>query len=173
MKSVVFLLLLSFGLLSAAEPITRTFFVKGMECGSCVYMVHQSVTETPGVSDANVVQLIDSYANVSYDPKVLTEHQVAQAVREATALHGMPYLASLKVRVPEFGQHAAKIEAAFTQWKDAVWLDVLDREQGELEIHFNELKPAANKTGATGWSLAQFEEALKSIGATYTLTKEG
>jgi copper chaperone CopZ len=172
-KSVAFLLFLSFDLLPAAEPVTRTFFVKGMECGSCVYMVQQSVTATPGVSDANVVQLLDSYANVSYDPKVLSEHQVAQAVREGTALHGTPYLATLKVSVPEFSRHAVKIEAAFTKWKDAVWLDVLDRDQGQLEIHFHELKPGPKKAGATGWSLALLEETLKGIGATCTLVKEG
>jgi copper chaperone CopZ len=154
--------------LHAAEPVTRTFYVSGVECGSCVYM-----TETKGVSDATVIQLIDAYANVTFDPSALTEHQVAAAVSGATPLHGKPYLASLKLRVTDFPKHAAKIQAAFAAWKDEVWLDVLDRAQGELEIHFHDFKTAPTKPGPRGWSLSQLDATLKALGASYTLAKEG
>jgi len=158
--------------LHAAEPVTRTFYVSGVECGSCVYMVQQSVTETKGVSDATVIQLIDAYANVTFDPTALTEHQVAAAVSGATPLHGKPYLATLKLTVTDFPKHAAKIQAAFTTWKDEVWLDVLDRAQGELEIHFHDFKTAPAKPGPRGWSLSQLDTTLKALGASYTLAKE-
>jgi copper chaperone CopZ len=159
--------------LHAAEPVTRTFYVSGVECGSCVYMVQQSVTETKGVSDATVIQLIDAYANVAFDPTALTEHQVAAAVSGATPLHGKPYLATLKLTVTDFPKHAAKIQAAFAAWKDEVWLDVLDRAQGELEIHFHDFKTAPTKPGPRGWSLSQLDATLKALGASYTLAKEG
>ena len=64
------------------QPVTRTFYVAGVECGSCVYVVQQSVSETKGVSDAMVLQVIDNYANVTFDPKVVSDHQIAQAVLE-------------------------------------------------------------------------------------------
>ena len=159
--------------LHAAEPVTRTFYVSGVECGSCVYMVQQSVTETKGVSDATVIQLIDAYANVAFDPTALTEHQVAAAVSGATPLHGKPYLATLKLTVTDFPKHAAKIQAAFAAWKDEVWLDVLDRAQGALEIHFHDFKTAPAKPGPRGWSLSRLDATLKALGASYTLAKEG
>ena len=159
--------------LHAAEPVTRTFYVSGVECGSCVYMVQQSVTETKGVSDATVIQLIDAYANVTFDPTALTEHQVAAAVSGATPLHGKPYLATLKLTVTDFPKHAAKIQAAFAAWKDEVWLDVLDRAQGALEIHFHDFKTAPAKPGPRGWSLSRLDATLKALGASYTLAKEG
>jgi hypothetical protein len=49
---------------------------------------------------------------VSYDPKLVSEHQIAQAVREAPGLHGMPYIATMKVRVPGFSQHVDPGEGA-------------------------------------------------------------
>ena len=33
-----------------------TFYVSGVECGSCVYMVQQAVTEAKGVEDIKVAQ---------------------------------------------------------------------------------------------------------------------
>lgn len=157
----------------APKNAERTFYVAGMECGSCVYMVQQSITEVKGVEDVTVMQVIDGYATVVFDPRKLTEHQLAQAVREAIPLHGMPYLATLKVKVDDFGRHAKEIEAAFERWKDVVWLEVLDRAQGEAVIHFHELKKDPKQPERRGWSLTQLDEAMKSIGARYTLMKEG
>ncbi len=159
--------------LHAAQPVTRTFYVTGVECGSCVYMVQQSITETKGVEDATVIQLIDAYANVTYDAQRLTEHQIAQAVREAIPLHGQPYLATLKLKMPTYAAHASEVDAAFAAWKDIVWLETTDKAKGELTIHFHELKADAKKAGPRGWTLAQLDAVLKPLGAAYTLEKEG
>lgn len=157
--------------------VTETFFVSGIECGSCVYAVQQSITETKGVSQVTVLQLLDSYANVTFDPQQLSEHQVAQAVREAYALHGRPYLATLKVQVANYTQNAAKVDALFSTWKNWVELEPIDKAKGELLIHFHELKSDAKKAGPQGWSLAQFTEAMKSpapkgLGLDFTVAKE-
>jgi copper chaperone CopZ len=162
----------------AAKLVDRTFYISGLECGSCVYMAQQALTETAGVAEVEVVQMLDSYAKVRYDPKQLSEHQIAQAVREAIPLHGMPYLASLKLRIPAYAEadHAAKVQALFAGWKKWLEVDVMDEREGELVIHFlplpgqavanpqalakAELKQEAK--GPQGWTLAMLEEALRA-----------
>jgi hypothetical protein len=88
------------------------------------------------VSDVAVVQVIDSFANVTFDPQLVSEHQIAQAVREAYPLHGMPYLATLKLRLPDYAKHAAKADAVLTRWKDWITVKRVDQTKGEFEIHF-------------------------------------
>ncbi|MEZ5387900.1 MAG: heavy-metal-associated domain-containing protein [Prosthecobacter sp.] len=143
------------------KPVTRTFYVSGIECGSCVYSVQQSVTETKGVADVTVVQFIDSIANVTFDPKTVSDQQIAQAVREAYPLHGMPYLATLKLRMPGYAQHAAKVDGLFAGWKQSVTMEVTDKAKGELVIHFLPLEVDAKKSAPQGWSIALLTEACK------------
>lgn len=165
------------GLRAAEKQPAMTFYVSGVECGSCVYIVQQSISETKGVADATVVQMIDAYANVVFDPKVSSEHQIAQAVREALPIHGKPYLATLKLHVPDYAKHAAKVDGLFTRWKDWVELETVDKSKGELLIHFHELRIDPKKTGPQGWSLAQFAAAMKSpkpkgLGLDFTVENE-
>ena len=165
------------GLRAAEKQPAVTFYVSGVECGSCVYLVQQSISETKGVADATVVQVIDTYANVVFDPKRVSEHQVAQAVREALPIHGKPYLATLKLHVPDYAKHAAKVDGLFERWKDWVEVETVDKAKGELLIHFHELKSDPKKTGPQGWSLAQFAAAMKSpapkgLGLDFTLEEE-
>jgi len=173
MRALVFALFFSVSLLHAGESVTRTFYVTGVECGSCVYAVQQSVGETKGVSDVAVVQVIDSFANVTFDPQVVSEHQIAQAVREAYPLHGMPYLATLKLRLPEYAKHSAKADAVLGRWKDWITVKPVDQAKGEFEIHFLPLKADEKKAGPQGWSLAEFSAALKTgLGLAFTLESE-
>ena len=144
------------------QPVTRRFYVSGVECGSCVYVVQQSVSEAKGVSDVTVVQVIDNYANVTFDPQVVSEHQIAQVVREALPIHGMPYLATLKLRIPEYAKNAAPVDEVFARWKKWVEIEAVDRTKGDFVIHFLPLQTDSKKTGPQGWSLAQFTEAMKA-----------
>ena len=165
--------------LQAAEKQPAvTFYVSGVECGSCVYVVQQSISETKGVSEATVMQVIENCANVVFDPKVVSEHQIAQAVREALPIHGKPYLATLKLYAPDYAKHAAKVDGLFARWKGWVELETVDKAKGELLIHFHELKSDPKKTGPQGWSLAQFTAAMKSpepngLGLDFTVEAEG
>lgn len=159
------------------QPVTLTFYVSGVECGSCVYVVQQSVAETKGVSDVTVVQVIDNYAKVSFDPQVVSEHQIAQAVREGYPLHGMPYQFTLKLRVPDYANkgNSSRVDALFAQWKDSVLIDLVDKAKGEFVIHFLPLKVDAKKAGPQGWSLAQLTQAMKApagLGIEFTLQQE-
>ena len=160
-------------LLYAGEPVTRTFYVTGVECGSCVYAVQHSVGEIKGVSDVAVVQVIDSFANVTFDPQVVSEHQIAQAVREAYPLHGVPYLAALKLRLPDYAKHAAKADVVMNRWKEWITVKPVDQVKGVFEVHFLPLKADEKQAGPQGWSLAEFSAALKtSLGLTFTLETE-
>ncbi|MBE2287298.1 MAG: heavy-metal-associated domain-containing protein [Prosthecobacter sp.] len=169
----VFPLIVAFSSVRAAEPVTRTFYVSGIECGSCVYMVQQSVAETKGVQDVTVIQIIDGYANVTFDPAVVSDQQIAQAVREAYPLHGMPYLATLKLSVTDYAAKAAKVEALFAAWKDALKLEVIDKAKGEVLVHFLPLEADKKKAGPQGWRFTQLVEAAKKEGVEFKLEREG
>ena len=146
-----------------AALVSRTFHVLGVECGSCVYLVEQAVREVPGVSRVNVVQSLENCADVTFDPKVVSEHQIAQAVFTAHALHGTPYRAALRMRMPDYVRQEKKMTALFERWNQWVELQVVDREKGELAVHFLPLKTGAQNTGIQGWSLARFLELLKEV----------
>ena len=140
--------------------LTRTFYVAGVECGACVYLVQVAASECKGVLKADVVQTVDNYANVTFDPRLISEHQIAQAIRDAMPLHGTPYLARLKLRVGEYSKHAAALDALFQKWRDWVRWEVLDAAKGEMGVHFLPLQTAPAGTGPGGWSTQQFQSAL-------------
>ena len=66
------------------EPINpkfkkRSFLIKGMHCASCVITIERALKKLPGVEKA-VVNLATEKATVSYDPKKLTDTDLASAV---------------------------------------------------------------------------------------------
>lgn len=160
-------------LLPASESVTRTFYVSGMECGSCVYMVQQSITETKGVADVNVAQILDSYATVTFDPAVVSDQQIAQAVRDAYPLHGMPYLATLKLTVADYAGNEAKVERLFSEWKQFLKMEVLDKTKGALVVHFLPLEVDKKKASPQGWSFARWSQAAQKHGLKFKLQQEG
>lgn len=127
-------------------------------------MVQYTLARTPGVSEVEVLQSLEDFARVRFDPKVLSEHQIAQAVRDAPGLHGTPYLAAIKLRVPGFVEkgNAEKVKALFERWKQWVELEVWDERAGELHIHFKELTRDAKGAIPRGLSLAQITGALQA-----------
>jgi copper chaperone CopZ len=160
--------------LTAAEPaVTRTFYVSGVECGSCVYMVQQSIGETKGVEDVQVVQIIDNYAQVTFNPKTVSDHQIAQAVREAIPLHGTPYLATLRVKMADYAKHKAAVDKHFAGWKGSVTFVPSLEVKDEFAVHFEPLKSDTKKPGPQGWSLAVFTKAMEALGVSFMLVQEG
>ena len=157
------------------KPKKETIFqVEGMECPSCVYMVQQSLTETAGVENVQVDQgFLGGTAKVSYDPKQVSEHQIAQAVREAVPLHGNPYLAMLQVNVSGYAKadNASQIKALFEASKQWVDFIVLDEAKGQLLIRFHPLEPDAKGVLPKGWSLASFTDLLKKLELKYEIVE--
>lgn len=165
LRSLLLLSLLAPALRAANPPAaeTLTFQVAGVECGSCVFVVQQSLSEVPSVRDVAVVQVIDSYANVTFDPQVVSAHQIAQAVYDAIPLHGQPYEPTLVVRVPDYAKpgNAAKVDAVFARWKQWVRFVPADKAKGEFVVHFEPLQADKTRKGPQGWTLQHLARALQ------------
>lgn len=162
--------------LPAAEkpaPTKVVFAVSGLECGGCVYMVQNQLSQTPGITAVEVMQGLDGTAEVAYDPKALSEHQVAQAVRDAPGLHGTPYLASLKLRIPGLSAKADQVKALFEKWKPWIAMTVWDAQAGEVIVHFHELKQDTQGAVPKGWSFTQLAEDLRPMGMTCEILRPG
>ena len=174
-------LLLATSLIAAdkPKPTTLTFYVVGVECPSCVYSVNYSISQLKSVSDVTAGQFIENYANVTFDPKVVSIHQIAQAVTEAAPLHGVPYQATMKLFIRDYAkeQNSRKVDALFAQWKSLVEVETVDRAAGEFLIHFQPLKMDAKKPGPQGLTLDELTAALseptpKGLGLKFRLAKE-
>ena len=150
-------------------PAKVVFTISGLECGSCVYMVQHQLSQTPGIAEVEVLQGLEGYASVSYDPKLVSDHQIAQAVRETPGLHGTPYIATMKLRVPGFFQHEAQVKSLFEKWKPSIELVIWDAHAGELIVNFAELKKDAKGVLPRGWSLSQLDAGLKKLGLKYEI----
>lgn len=163
---------------AAVTPVTLTFYVAGMECAACTDFVNQSVFQVKGVKDVQPWEL--GVLNISYDAEAATAHQVAQAVTEAVYLHGRPYEATLRFRVPDYARdgNAARVDAIFAAQKDWVKIETLDKDKGEFAVHFLPLKPDQRKGGAQGWSPDRLTRALRhpapqGLGLAVAMVKEG
>lgn len=174
MKSPVLLLLAALPLFAAEpKPVTLTFYVAGVECPSCAYSVNYAIEQLKHVSEVEAGQVIENYANVTFDPRQVSPQQIAHAVTEAVPLHGTPYEATLKLRIPDYAKagHAKRVDALFASWKDRVEAVRIDAATGEFILHFKPLPAAAAATGPRGWTLAELEQGLK--GLPYVLSSEG
>lgn len=147
------------------EALTKlTFYVAGVECPACVYAVNDSVRRVEGVSDVAEGQAGESYANVTFDSRQASAHQIAQAVSDAFPLHGVPYAASLKIRIPDYAKdnNAERIKAVFSRWKGEIQAEVKSPAQGLVIARFLPL-PATTGTGMSrGWNHEQLIEALRA-----------
>lgn len=159
---------------------TLTFYMAGVECPACVYSVNDSIRRLEGVIEVAEGQANEHFSNVTYDPARVTAQQVAQAVREAFPLHGAPYIASLKLRVPEYAKEgrAAQVSAVLARWKDTVKAEVTDPAKGEIVLRFEPLPEAtAAGPGRRGWAPEPLLEALsapapKGLGLEVTWVRE-
>ncbi len=174
MKCSVLFLLTALPLLAAEpKPVTLTFYVDGVECPSCAYSVSYAIEQLKHVSEVESGQVIENYANVTFDPRHVTPQQIAQAVTEAVPLHGTPYEATLKLRIPDYAKagHAKRLDTLFASWKERVEVVRIDAETGEFILHFKPLPSQPEATGLRGWTLAELEQGLQGI--SYQLSSEG
>ncbi|MCB1091618.1 MAG: heavy-metal-associated domain-containing protein, partial [Verrucomicrobiae bacterium] len=113
-----------------ANTETLTFYISGVECPACVYSVNDAIRRLEGVVEVSEGQANEHFSNVTFEPGKVTAQQVAQAVREAFPLHGAPYLATLKIRLPEYskGENAARVGKLFVKWKDRVTVEIVNAE---------------------------------------------
>ena len=161
------------------HPTTATFYISNVECGRCVDAISESVRKVKSVT-AVKMDAATGYANISFDTHVSSAHQIAQAVADATPVHGQPYAATLKMRVADYAKagNAAKVEGVFEKRKDWVKVETTDPAKGEFEIRFLPLKVDKSKEGPQGWNPGHFGHAVhdpapKGLGLAFALLKEG
>lgn len=164
---------------SKSDPVTLTFYVSGVECPSCVYIVNQSISDVKNVTDVSVSQGIENYANVTFDPRAVSVHQIAQAIVDSIPLHGRPYEPSLRIRVPDYAKNgnASRVDAVFARWKQWVDVTTVDKAKGEFVIHFLPLKADKNKQEPQGWTLDHLVRAVqdpppRGLGLAFTVDSE-
>lgn len=148
---------------AAGEKASLTFFVSGIECGACVEVVKQSVEFVKGVSQVQVEQRLDSVANVTFDPARVKPHDIALAVRDAVRLHGLPYEASLRLRIPACIQpeNRAGIESRLAGLSPHLKFHLVDPDLGEYAADLS--VPEEGKPVPAGWwNLRQLDEALRA-----------
>lgn len=187
MMTLIRLLLLIYlvqGWVHAADPTAKpaletvTFYVAGVECAACVFAVNDSVRRLSGIDEVIDGQNNAKYINVTFDPAKVSAHQIAQAVTDAFPLHGAPYVPTLRVVVPGYGEgeNAAKVAGVFAKWKGWVEFEVAKPAKGELVVKFKPLPGDPAKAVSTGWSHAAMREALAKVlpqGTKVELAKEG
>lgn len=151
----------------ATKPVTLTFFVSGVECVSCVDVICRSVSGLDGVKDIALTQMIDSYANITFDPKTVSVHEIAQAIYEAPGLHGRPYEPTLHLTLPDYAKadNASKLDALLAKQKPWVTADLIDKAKGEFILRFKPLDED-DKPGPQGWTFFDFAKALHAFAPT-------
>lgn len=166
---ILFLLCTDFPLAAdpAAKPAleTLTFYVAGVECTACVFTVNDSVRRLSGIDEVIDGQNNANYINVTFDPAKVSAHQIARGVTDAFPLHGAPYVPTLRVVVPGYGEgeNAAKVAGVFAKWKDWVEFEVVKPTKGELVVKFKPLVNDPAGSSAFGWSHAAMREALAKV----------
>ena len=162
------------------KPVTMTFYITGLECAGCAYNVTNSLNDVKGFVDARIDSLLDGYANITFDERKATVHQIAQAVASAYPLHGKAYDASLKLRIPDYakGDNATRVETALAKLKTSISLIIEDKAKGLLHIRFQPLALKENASGPQGTTLAQIQSLIRDpaptgLGLACELVSEG
>jgi copper chaperone CopZ len=162
-------LLVSLALAAAApaqtnrpNPVTVTFIVINVQCDLCVNSVTDAIRALPGVSAVSDLTPESQRVRVTFDPRLSSHHQVARAINDAREVHGLPYQARLRLRIPDYSKadNAARVEAVFA--RHAQWVQVFptDRAKGEFLLMFLPLVPEPGKPAPRGWSLDDFRRPI-------------
>ncbi len=146
---------------NATKTAKVTFYLSGVECQGCAYSVNNAISQLKGVGEVVSGQWVDDFVNVTFDPRVVSVHQLAHAVSDATALHGVPYQAFLKLTFPDYARegNARKVDALLQGWSDWAEIEVFDRSKGRFALKFRPLKPGLQAGGPQGLSLEKIIEA--------------
>lgn len=146
---------------TGAKTARVTLYLSGVECQGCAYSVNHAISQLKGVGEVVFGQWVDDFVNVTFDPGVVTVHQLAHAVSDATALHGVPYQAFLKLTLPDYARagNAGKVDALLQGWSDWAEIEAVDRSKGQFALKFRPLKSGV-QAGPQGLSLENIIEAV-------------
>lgn len=160
-------------------PINATFYITDVKCSSCASSIDESLRKLPTVTKVDDLSENTGFAIITFDPAVISHHQVAQAVFASAPVHGDPYVATLKLSIPDYakGDNAAKVDAVIAKHKNEVRLEVKNKAKGEFLVSFEPLRADASKKGPQGWTLDAFRAAIaepapKGLGLTLNVVSE-
>lgn len=138
-----------------------TLYISGVECPGCAYCVNHAISQLKGVGEVVSGQMAEDFVIVTFDPDTVSVHQLAQAVFDAPALHGVPYQAAMKLVVSDYSKagNAGKVDSLIKKWADLADIGIADRQKGQLLMKFRPLKPGAG-TGPEGLSMVWITEAF-------------
>ncbi len=162
------------------HPTTQTFYIANVECAACVANITASIKKVKSVTKVDGLTPKSGYAIVSFDSHADSFHQIAQAIADATPVHGKKYTATMKLRVPDYakGDNAAKIDAIFAKSSAFVKVEPTNKEKGEFLLSFLPLTIDAKKTGPQGWNAGRFghpihDQPPKGLGLAFSIAREG
>ena len=169
--SILFSLALSIAALAAtaadkkpkADLARATFYIENIQCMSCVDSITGSLTKLPTIGDIDGLSGTSGYATISFDPKTVSHHQVANAIYKAEPVHGDAYMPSLKVRIPDYAKagNAAKIDALLAAQKDVIEVKPINKAKGEFRLAFLQLKLDPKKKGPQGFDADAFAHSIQ------------
>lgn len=159
---------------SAAGKVTATFYINEVKCSTCASALEESLRKLPSVSKVDNLSESSGLANVTFDPKTVSYHQVAQAVFATDPVHSNPYIATLKFSIDSYakGDNAAKVDAILAKHKSEVRAELKNKAKGEFVLFFEPLKVSAAKKGPQGWNFDEFAAAVQAAGLKVTLASE-
>jgi len=184
MKHLLLPALLAAALLPAhaadkGKPTHATFYITEVKCSSCAASIDESLRKLPTVTKIDDLSENTGFAIITFDPAVVSHHQVAQAVFAAAPVHGDPYVATLKFTVADYakGDNAAKVDAVFAKHKNDVRVELKNKARGEFLLSFEPLRVDGAKKGPQGWTLEAFRAAIaepapKGLGLAFTVASE-
>lgn len=160
-------------------PVTATFYITEVKCSSCASSIDESLRKLPTVTKIDDLSENTGFAIITFDPAVVSHHQVAQAVFAAAPVHGDPYVATLKFSIPDYakGDNAAKVDAVFAKHKSDVRVELKNKARGEFLLSFEPLRVDGGKKGPQGWTLDAFRAAIaepapKGLGLAFEVKSE-
>lgn len=160
-------------------PINATFYITEVKCSSCASSIDESLRKLPTVTKVDDLSENTGFAIITFDPAVISHHQVAQAVFAAAPVHGDPYVATLKFSIPDYGKgdNAAKVDAVFAKHKSDVRVELKSKARGEFLLQFEPLRVDGGKKGPQGWTLGAFRAAIaepapKGLGLAFMVASE-
>lgn len=147
----------------SARSETLTFFVSGLECVACAESVRQSISGLEGIRSIRMREGIEGYAQVCFAPEAVTAQQIAQAVHDATPLHGTPYEACLRLQLPGQDLPCEKtgVKALLANQKHAIEAEPYWDAADQILLRFLPLEGGAALRGAHGWSHEKLSQALR------------
>ncbi len=156
------------------NTVTATFYISDVKCAACVSFLNDSVQAVPGVITVDGLTETSGYARISFNPEKANHQGIAQAVAETIQIHGEPFKAVLKLRIPDYPRegNTAKVDALIAKQKDFVTFECRNREKGLFAIHFKPVTSPQPAGAASVWKPEQFLKAVRELGLEGRLVEE-